>query len=40
MNQNAFTRTWDAKGLNEGKGAGGVEGIESCDAMEASCMEI
>src|SRR5216684_9114465 len=34
MNQNAFTRTSDVKGLNAGKGAGGVEGMETCGAME------
>src|SRR5713226_3346055 len=32
--------TSDADGLNAGKGAGGVEGMETCGAMEASCMEI
>ncbi len=40
MNQNAFTRTSDVKGLNAGKGAGGVEGMETCGAMEDSCTEI
>ncbi len=40
MNQNAFTRILDADGLNAGKGAGGVEGMETCGAMEASCTEI
>src|SRR5216684_4265036 len=40
MNQNAFTRTLDADGLNAGKGAGGVEGMETCGTMEASCTEI
>src|SRR5216684_6236071 len=40
MNQNAFTRTSGADGLNAGKGAGGVDGMETCGAMEASCTEI
>ena len=40
MNQNAFTRTSDADGLNAGKGAGGMEGMETCGAMEVSCVEI
>src|SRR5258707_7290695 len=40
MNQDAFTRTSDAKGLNAAEGAGGVERMETCGAMEASCREI
>ena len=40
MNQKIFTRTLDADGLNLGKGGGGVEGTETCGAMEDSCKEI
>src|SRR5258708_38593508 len=40
MNQNAFTRTSDADALNAGKGAGGVEGTETCGAMQAIRTEI
>ena len=38
-NQRIFTRTSDADGLKAGKGSkgGGVEGIETCGVMEASC---
>ena len=40
MNQKVFTQMSDANGLNTGKGGGGVEGMETCGAMEDSCTEI
>jgi hypothetical protein len=40
MYQKMFTRTSDADGLKAGKGGGGVEGMETCGAMEDSCTEI
>ena len=40
MNQKTFTRTSDGDGLNTGKGGGGVEGMETCGAIEDSCTEI
>ena len=40
INQKAFIRISDADGLKEGKGGGGVEGMETCGAMEAICWEI
>src|SRR6267154_269123 len=39
-NQKTFTRISDDDGLNAGKWSGGVEGMETCGAMEASCWEI
>jgi hypothetical protein len=40
MNQNTFMRMSDANGLKEGKGAGGMEGMETCGAMEEICFDI
>jgi len=40
MNQKTFTRRSDANGLKEGKGGGGVEGMETCGAMEDIWWEI
>jgi hypothetical protein len=39
-NQKTFIRISDDDGWNGGKGGGGVEGMETCGAMEASCWEI
>jgi len=40
MNQKAFMRMSDGDGLNLGNGGGGVEGMETCGAIEDSCWEI
>jgi hypothetical protein len=40
MNQKTFTRMSDANGLKEGKGGGGVEGMETWGAIVAIWWEI
>ena len=42
MRENIYTNVSDADGLDTGKGlgGGGVEGIETCGAIEDSCTEI